>query len=106
MGAIHLKDIPPTDLITHRIQPREGTKIHNAKYKKLSQDREWWLRRIIEEGMDAGMYEKIVTANGCPSKWNANPVFVPKPGQEQPRLTFNYHFIYEDLLATSENYFW
>ncbi len=39
--AITLKDIPPTDLITHRIQLKEGTKIHKAKYQKLSQDCEW-----------------------------------------------------------------
>lgn len=35
IGAIQLKDIPPTDLITHRVKPREGTKVHNAKHKKL-----------------------------------------------------------------------
>ena len=47
------------------------------------------------------MYEKTVTANGGPSKWNANLVFVPKPGQVHPRLTFYYHFIYEDILASN-----
>ena len=52
---------------------------------------------IIEEGMDVGMYERIVTANECPSKWNALPALIRKPGQVQPRLTFNYHFIYEDI---------
>ena len=50
--------------------------------------------------MDAKMYEKTVTANGCPSKWNANPIFILKLGQKQLRLTFNYHFIYEDLLVS------
>ncbi len=39
--AITLKDIPPTDLITHRIQLKEGIKIHKAKYQKLLQDHEW-----------------------------------------------------------------
>ncbi len=98
--AITLKDIPPTDLITHRIQLKEGTKIHQAKYQKLSQDREWWLRRMIEEVMDAKMYGRTVTANGRPSKWNANPVLMHKPGQVQPHLTFNYHFIYKDIPAS------
>ena len=42
----------------------------------------------------------MVTTNGCPSKWNVNPVLVPKPSQVQPRLIFNYHFIYEDILAS------
>lgn len=43
VGAIHLKGIPPTDLIIHRIKLREETKVHNAKHKKLSQDCEWSL---------------------------------------------------------------
>ena len=47
--------------------------------------------------MDAGMYDKTVTVNGCPFKWNVNPVFVPKPGQVEPCLTFNYYFIYKDI---------
>ncbi len=97
--AITLKDIPLTDLITHRIQLKEGTKIHKVKYQKLSHDLEWWLRRIIEEGMDARMYERTVTANGRPSKWNANLVLMYKPSQVQSRLTFNYHFIYADIPA-------
>ena len=84
MEAIHLKDIPPTDLIIHRIQLCEETRIYNAKYKKLSQNRECWFRRIIEECIDIGIYEKTVLANSCPSKWNINPVFVPKPGQDKP----------------------
>ncbi len=29
--VITLKNIPPTDLITHRSQLKEGTKIHKAK---------------------------------------------------------------------------
>ena len=66
----------------------------------MSQDCEWWLRRIIEERIDAGIYERTITANGCPFKWNSNPVLVPKPGQVQPPLTFNYHFIYEDIPAS------
>lgn len=38
VGAIQLRNIPPTDLIIHRIQPQEETKVHNAKHKKLLQD--------------------------------------------------------------------
>lgn len=49
----------------------------------------------MKNGMDVRMYEKIVIANDCSSKWNANPVFIPKLGQLQSRLTFHYHFIYE-----------
>ena len=98
--AIYLKDIPPTQLIIHRIWPCKGTKIHNAKYKKLLQDCEWWLCRIIEESMDVGMYKRTVTANDCLSKWNANLVFIFKPGQKQPQLIINYHLLYENLPAS------
>lgn len=31
--------------------------------------------------MDAEMYERTITANGCSSKWNANLVLMRKPGQ-------------------------
>ena len=50
--------------------------------------------------MDVGMYKRITIANDCPFKWNANLVFFLKSGQEQLRLTFNNHFIYENLLAS------
>ena len=66
--AIHLKDILSTDHIIHWIQLCEEIKIHNAKYKKLSQDHDSWLYFIIEEGMNTKMYKRTFTANGCPSK--------------------------------------
>lgn len=43
------------------------------------------------------MYERTVTTNDSPFRWNANPVLVPKPNQIQPRLIFNYYFIYKDI---------
>ena len=46
------------------------------------------------------MYKRTVTANECPFKWNALPVLIRKPGQVQPRLTFNYHFVYENIPAS------
>ena len=57
------------------------------------------MSRLIQESMDVEMYEILVMANGCPSTWNALPVFVHKPGQIQRHLTFNYHFIYKDIPA-------
>ena len=43
------------------------------------------------------MYERTVTANRGLSKQNALPDLVRKPGQVQPRLVFNYHYVYEDI---------
>lgn len=54
--ATKLKDIPFIDLIIYRIQLKEGTKVYNTKYQKLSQDCKQWyvilLRKIwIQECM-------------------------------------------------------
>ena len=38
--VIKFKDIPPTNLITYGIQPKERIKVYRAKDQKLSQDRE------------------------------------------------------------------
>lgn len=50
--------------------------------------------------MDAGIYKKTIKANGCLFKWNANLVFIFKPGQVQLCLTLNYNFIYGNILAS------
>ena len=97
---MQLKDIFPTDLIAYQIKPREGTKVYNAKHKKLSQDCKWWLQHIIEEKMDTRMYERTVTTNSSSFRWNANLLLIFKPGQVQPCLIFNYHFIYKDIPAS------
>ena len=47
--------------------------------------------------MDAEIYKKIVIANGCLFKWDVNPFFIPKPGQVQFCLIFNYYFIYKNI---------
>lgn len=54
----------------------------------------------MEEDIDAGMYKKTVTANGCLSKWNALLVLLRKPYQVLPHFTFYHHFVYEDIPAS------
>lgn len=96
LGAKDLRDIPPTDLVQHRIRLKEGCQVYSSIQRRFANDKEWWLRTIVKEGIDAGMYERTITANGRLSQWNAAPVLVPKKDQEQPRLTFNYHYVFED----------
>lgn len=86
---------PATDLIKHRIQLKPGTPIYRAKVRKYAPEKEWWFRKFVTEGIEAGMYERTVTANGRLSPWGADAVVVPKPGKPEPRLTFNYHFVFE-----------
>ena len=96
IGAKELKDIPATDLIVHRVTPRQGIRPHQARQHRLTTEKEWWLRQMIQKGIEAGMYEKTVSVNGRTSQWGAAPVLVKKPGSIEPRLTFDYHFVYEE----------
>ncbi|KAG7007159.1 hypothetical protein G7Y79_00011g030570 [Physcia stellaris] len=68
--ANDIAEVPATDLITHRVHPRQGLKPYVARQPRLTNDREWRLREIIQKGIDAGIGED--------------------------RLVFNYHYIYED----------
>ena len=87
---------PPTDLILHRTRIKEGTPIYKAKAKRLSPDKEWWLRKLVSDGMKSGMYERTTVANGKLSQWGADAVLVKKEGKVEPRLTFNYHYVFEE----------
>jgi hypothetical protein len=96
LAATEFSDIPATDLIQHQIRLKEGMRPYNSKARRYTHDKEWWLRKIVQDGLDYGMYERTSTGNGCLSQWNAAPVLVPRKGQVQPCLTFNYHYLYED----------
>ena len=97
LGTARLEDIEATNLFQYRVQLKEGTTPYSSKQRRFANDKEWWFRKIVQEGIDAGMYERTVTANGKISEWNAAPVMVPKPGQVQPRLAFNYHHVWENI---------
>lgn len=84
---------PPTDLITHRMRIKEGTPIYKAKARMMSRDKEWWYRKFAIAGMESGMFER---PPGIRSQWGADPVLVKKPGKKEPRLTFNYHYVWEE----------
>lgn len=69
---------------------------HTKQRTTVSNEKEWWLRKIVGDGLEAGMYEQCITANGHVSQWNSLPNLVHKKGSEEPRMTFNYHYVYED----------
>ena len=55
----------------------------------------------MSDGIEGGIYEHTITANGRLSEWNSWAVLVdkvedPKPTDE-PRLTFAYHMVHEQL---------
>ena len=64
LNGTDLKDLPPTDLIQHRVYMTPGLKPVNAKQKRYAPSRERWLRKLITEGMEGGVYESTIAANG------------------------------------------
>ncbi|KAK6585464.1 hypothetical protein PZA11_002191 [Diplocarpon coronariae] len=102
LDAKELQNLPPTDLYTHRVRLKEGTKPHSvAKQKRWPAAKEYWLQRHVNEGLSCGFYERTMVANGQLSDWNAQAVVVdkvenPQPWDE-PRITFNYRNVIEQM---------
>lgn len=97
-----LTDLPCTDLITHRVRIAPGTKPASAKsQKRWPPHTEWWLRKLVQDGLAGGVYELTEPANGRLSQWNARAVMVDKvenPGpDDEPRMTFDYSRVTELL---------
>jgi len=83
----------------------EGTKpASNLAQKRWPVHSEWWLRKIIQDGIDGGIYELTEPANGRLSRWNARAVIVDKVAsptpEDEPRITFDYSRVTEDLPGT------
>ena len=97
-----LRDLPCTDLMTHRVRIAQGTKPASARsQKRWPPHTEWWLRKLVQDGLEGGIYELTEPANGRLSQWNARAVMVdksdnPKP-EDEPRMTFDYSRVTEDL---------
>ena len=97
-----LRDLPCTDLITHRVRIAPGTKPASAKFqKRWPPHTEWWLRKLVQDGLEGGVYELTELANGRLSLWNARAVMVDKVDNPQPtdepRMTFDYSRVTELL---------
>lgn len=105
LNGSDLTDLPPIDLITHRVRLKEGTKpSSNPNQKRRPAYTEWWLRKIILDGMEGGIYELTESANGWLSQWNARAVVVDKvenpTPEDEPRIIFDYFRVHEDLPGT------
>ena len=100
-----LSNLPCTDLITHRVRIKAGTKPFAARFqKRWPAHTEWWMRKLVQDGLLGGVYELTEPANGRLSEWNARAVMVdkvenPKP-EDEPRMTMDYSRVHEDLPGT------
>ena len=97
-----LRDLPCTDLITHRVRIAPGTQPHSCKsQKRWPTHTEWWLRKLVQDGLEGGVYELSEPANGRLSQWNARAVMVDKVENplptDEPRMTFDYSRVTELL---------
>ena len=98
-------NLPSTDLITHRVSITPGTKPFAARsQKRWPQHTEWWMRKLVQDGLLGGVYELTEPANGRLSLWSARAVMVDKSEHplpsDEPRMTFDYSRVKEDLPGT------
>lgn len=105
LHAESIADIPPTDLYTHRPRLKDDVVPWNKSLRRRwNEPQKYWLDRLIREGIESGMYEYTMAANGEFSDWSAEPVLVEKdpenPWAEQ-RLTFNYKHMHENVPAVA-----
>lgn len=92
----------------HRVKLLPGTKPVSVKsQKRWPAHTEWWLQKLIDDGIKGGIYEHTITANGRLSEWNSRAVLVdkiPNPTPvDEPRLTFAYHQVKSSYLVYTWN---
>lgn len=102
LNGIELEELVPTDLYVHRVRLKEGTKpFSKIEQKRWPPGKEFWLQKIVNEGLACGIYEKTMSANGKLSDWNAQAEIVEKSENlgpwDEPRITFNYQNVKEEM---------
>lgn len=95
-----LDDLPSTDLVVHRIRLADGMKPVASRYqKRWSAPKEWWLQKLVSDGIRGGIYEPTLRTSEHLSPWNSRPVLVDKGENpmptDEPQLTFDYSQIQE-----------
>ncbi|PGH01975.1 hypothetical protein GX51_04907 [Blastomyces parvus] len=78
-------------ILVHKANLKPGMKPHSVKSQRLySSMHEWWMRKLIKEGIEGVIYESTLAANGSLSRWNARVVLVLKEVDgslnDEPRL--------------------
>ena len=102
LNGTNLNSLPSTDLIVHRARLTPGTKPSSAGAQIWwAPHKEWWLWKLVQDGMLSGIYERTQHANGELLAWNAQAIIVdkeenPKPTDE-PQITLDYSKVKEDI---------
>ena len=89
INATDLASLKTTDLYTHRVRLKPGTKPWFAKRKKrMDNNQIFWLGKIVQEGLACGLYERTSTTNEGPAAPRT-----PPPQLECQRELTNQHEI-------------
>ena len=60
-----LTDSPCTDLMTHSVRIKPDIKPASSKVqKRWPPHTEWWLRKLVQDGIEGGIYKLAEPANG------------------------------------------
>lgn len=104
LGIEELNQLPQTDLLTARVRLKPGAVPYAMKgHRRLAPRQMEFFQKTIMEGLECGMYEKTPVDEEF-SPWSAHPVIVhkvPEDPNSELRLTFDYHFIEEEMPATA-----
>lgn len=105
LNGSDLSKLPQTDLIQHRVRIKPGTKPFAIKHARRNTPlKEYWLRKLVLQGIEGGIFEQTLVANGRLSEWSAAPLLVnkiPDPSPEdEPRLVIDYSNVEEVMPGT------
>ena len=64
LNGSDLTDLPPTDMIVHRVRLASGTKPVAHAQRKWPSHTEWWLRKLVQDEIKGGVYELAQSVNG------------------------------------------
>ena len=107
LNSADLTNLPPTDLIVHRVKLAPGTKPHSVPQRRWPPHMEWWLRKLVQDGIRGGVYERTDLIDGRLSPWNARAVLVDKvknpTPQDELQMTYNYSKVIEELPGVHMN---
>lgn len=105
LNFTNLSNLSKINLIVHRVRLVSKTKPHFVKQKRWLFHKEWWLRKLVQNEINEGVYERIKLQNDKQlSSWNARAVLIdktenPEPN-DKPRMTYDYFRVIEQLSRT------
>ena len=71
LNSVGYEDLTPTDIIVHRVKIVPGTKPSSRKQIRWPRHIEWWMRKLIQDGIDGGVFERTGQDGQPLSEWNA-----------------------------------